>query len=210
MTTGRLITFEGIEGSGKTTQISMLVQHLRDRGLEVRTTREPGGTSLGERLRDILLDPALSPVAVAELLILEAARAQLVATVIAPALTAGDIVVCDRFADSSLAYQGGARGLGWELVRPLNELACRSIRPDRTLVLDLDVADALARARGRSSTTSSNRRFEDEEEAFHRRVAASFRELAAAEPERVRLLDATGSPENVHRRVLAALADVLP
>jgi dTMP kinase len=208
--TGRLITFEGIEGSGKTTQIELLARHLGRRGLAVRTTREPGGTPLGECLRGLLLDPALHPEPVAELLILEAARAQLVAQEIAPALARGEFVLCDRFADSSLAYQGSARGLGWDVVRPLNALACGTTSPDRTLVLDLDVADALARARHRPTTTAFNRRFEDEAEAFHRSVAAAFRELAAAEPGRVRLLDAGGTPEHVHARVLAALADLLP
>ena len=209
MSTGHLITFEGIEGSGKTTQIQLLESHLRNRGLRVCVTREPGGTQLGERLRELLLDPALLPQPLSELLILEAARAQLVATKIQPALASGQWVLCDRFADSSLAYQGSARGLGWELVRPLNALACGGVCPVRTLVLDLDVSAALARARQRPTTTAHNRRFEDEDLTFHRAVAAGFQALAAAEPDRVRRIDAGGSPEQVHDRVLAELSDLL-
>jgi dTMP kinase len=207
---GRLITFEGIEGSGKTTQIALLATHLEEHGVDVLTTREPGGTPLGERLRGLLLDPHVQPVPVAELLLLEAARAQLVATVVIPALEAGRFVLADRFADSSLAYQGSARRLGWDVVRPLNSLACQGVRPDRTLLLDLEVGEALARARTRPSTTARNRRFEDEEEAFHRAVGAGFRELAAAEPGRVHLIDAGGTPEQVHARIVAAVGDLVP
>jgi dTMP kinase len=209
MLRGRFITFEGIEGSGKTTQIELLIPALEARGLIVRRTREPGGTALGERLRDVLLDPACSPTPLAELLILEAARAELVASVIAPAVRAGEWVISDRFADSSLAYQGSARGLGWPTVSTLNELACGTTRPDLTVVLDLDVGDALPRARSRASTTAANSRFEDEDLAFHQSVAVAFRSLAAAFPERVVLLDATGSPDQVHARVLAAVLGLL-
>ena len=204
------ITFEGIEGSGKSTQVALLVRFLSAGGADVVTTREPGGTRLGERVRDILLDPASDPVPLSELFLLEAARAQLVSRVIAPALAAGRVVVSDRFADSSSAYQGTARALGAGVVATLNAAACGEVVPTRTLVLDLDVEVAIARARERATTTSDNSRFEDEAMAFHRRVAAGYREVARCEPGRVRLVDASGSPEQVHERVLAELADLLP
>ncbi len=210
MTRGRFITFEGIEGCGKTTQLLLLASHLKHRGMTVVTTREPGGTPLGEQVRDVLLDPRLTPIPLVELFLLEAARAQLVASVIAPALESGKFVLSDRFADSSLAYQGGARRLPRTTVQRLNELACAGIVPDRTLVFDLDVELALGRARERPSTGPDNRRFEDEALAFHRAVAEAYRELALSEPGRVSIVDARGTPEEVHERTLAALAGVLP
>ena len=210
MTKGRLITFEGIEGSGKTTQLQLLGDHLRQRNVRVVTTREPGGTLLGERIRDLLLDPRLTPDAAAELFLLEAARAQLVATVIAPALEDGAFVLSDRFADSSLAYQGAGRSLGIETVAHLNSLACGAVVPDRTLVFRLETDTALSRARNRASTTATNRRFEDEELTFHRAVAHAYLELAKGDPDRIRVVDATGTPEEVFRRTLAALDGVVP
>ncbi len=199
-----------MEGCGKSTQHALLAEYLRSRGVSVVATREPGGTPLGEALRGVLLDPAHRPTVVAELCILEAARAQLVATVIAPALARGEWVLADRFADSSQAYQGAARGLGTEIVSQLNALACGTTWPERTLVFDLDVEESLRRARQRPTTTTANSRFEDEALPFHRAVAAGFRELARREPGRVRLVDATGTPEQVLARVLAALKDMLP
>jgi dTMP kinase len=210
VTRGRFITFEGIEGCGKTTQLLLLASHLKHRGMTVVTTREPGGTPLGEQVRDVLLDPRLTPIPLVELFLLEAARAQLVASVIAPALESGKFVLSDRFADSSLAYQGGARRVPRTTVQRLNELACAGIVPDRTLVFDLDVELALGRARERPSTGPDNRRFEDEALAFHRAVAEGYRELALSEPGRVSIVDARGTPEEVHERTLAALAGVLP
>jgi dTMP kinase len=207
---GRFVTFEGIEGCGKSTQLGLLGDHLRARGLRVVATREPGGTPLGERLRAIILDPDADPAPVAELLMVQAARAQHVQRVIAPAVADGAWVLSDRFSDSSLAYQGAARGLGIPMVTTLNEIACGSVRPDRTLVLDLPVEVGLARARARAGQTARNCRFEDEHLAFHRAVAEAFRELAAREPGRVRLLDATGDPAEIHARALRALADLLP
>ncbi|MBZ5589533.1 MAG: dTMP kinase [Acidobacteriia bacterium] len=207
---GRLITFEGIEGCGKTTQLRLLARCLQARGLPVVTTREPGGTPLGERVRDVLLDPSLAPVAVGELFLLEAARSQVVAEVVAPALSAGNFVLCDRFADSSVAYQAGARGVDRTEVERLNALACAGVVPDRTLVFDLDVELALARARHRPTTTAVNRRFEDEAISFHRAVAAAYHDLAHREPHRVVLVDARGTPDEVHARALAAVMDLLP
>lgn len=210
MPAGRFVTFEGIEGCGKSTQLALLGDHLRARGVRVVATREPGGTPLGERLRDIILDPSADPAPVAELLMVQAARAQHVQRVIVPEVDDGAWVLSDRFSDSSLAYQGVARGLGIAMVTTLNDIACGSMRPDRTLVLDLPVEVGLARARARASQTPQNRRFEDERLAFHRSVAEAFRELAVRETGRVRLIDATGEPAEIHTRVLRALADLLP
>jgi dTMP kinase len=210
MPRGRFVTFEGVEGTGKTTQLGLLADYLSRRGVAAVATREPGGTPLGERLRGLLLDPAGSPVPLAELLMLEAARAQLVARVVEPALAAGRWVLSDRFADSSLAYQGGARRLAPATVRRLNVLACGDTVPDRTIVLELPVEEALARARRRPSTTAANRRFEDEALVFHRAVARAYRNLARHEPARVRLVDGSGTPEQVHERIVAAVADLLP
>ncbi len=207
---GRFITFEGIEGSGKSTQAERLSAHLRLHGVDVVATREPGGTNLGERLRGVLLDPTSDVRAMAELFILEAARAQLVAQVIAPALQRGATVIADRFADSSVAYQGVARGLGVELVERLNEVACAGLVPDCTIVLDVPVEMGLPRARSRRSTNTANCRFEDEADSFHRAVARAYRELAERHPGRVQLVDARGSVDEVHARVLTALAGVLP
>jgi dTMP kinase len=210
MPRGFFVTFEGVEGTGKTTQLGLLADYLARRGVAAVATREPGGTPLGERLRGLLLDPAGDPVALAELLMLEAARAQLVARVVEPALAAGRWVLSDRFADSSLAYQGGARRLAPGTVRRLNALACGDTVPDRTIVLELPVEVALARARRRPTTTAANRRFEDEAMAFHRAVARAYRALARREPARVCLVDGSGTPAQVHERVVAAVADLLP
>lgn len=206
---GRFITFEGIEGCGKSTQHRLLADHLRGRGLRVLLTREPGGTPLGEALRSILLDPCHAPTPLAELFVLEAARTQHVTTVIAPALERGEWVLSDRFADASSAYQGVARSLGLETVAVLNATACGTTWPDRTLVLDLDVEAAVERARARPTTTASNRRFEDEALEFHRAVASGYRALAAREPGRVRVVDAAGTEREVFARVLEAVEDLL-
>ena len=203
------MTFEGVEGCGKSTQLRLLEQALRARGVSVVVTREPGGTPLGVKLRRLLLDPAVAAEPLTELLLLLADRAQHVARVIRPALAAGSWVLSDRFADSSMAYQGVARGLGATLVRTLNEVACQEVWPDRTIVVDLPVAEALTRARRRRTTTARNRRFEDLADGFHRAVADAYRGLAEAEPSRVRVVSGSGSVAQVHQRVLDALADVL-
>lgn len=210
MSAGRFVTFEGIEGSGKTTQLEMLAARLRAAGRRVVTTREPGGTPLGEQLRTLLLHPGSDPVPLAELFMLEAARAQLTQRVVLPALAAGAVVLADRYADSSLAYQAAARGLPWETVTLLNQQACSGLLPHRTLILELPVSEALQRARDRAETTADNSRFEDEALAFHSKVAEGYRLLARQEPHRVRLVDARGDKETVHARILAALEGVLP
>jgi len=202
---GVFITFEGGEGSGKSTQIRMLAHRLEAAGLAVRVLREPGGTPAGEAIRAILLDPQHEGLdSRAELLLYEAARAQLVADVIEPALEAGEVVLCDRFFDSTTAYQGYARGLPADEVARLNVVATGGLLPDRTLVFDIDPALGLTRA----TSASGADRLEGEEVGFHERVREGFRAIARDEPGRVRVLDARGGVEEVADRVEAALADL--
>ena len=205
MSQARFITFEGVEGSGKSTQIGLLRREFDRRGIPVLITREPGGTTVGEELRKVLMAPGSDIAPLAELLLMEAARAQHVAQVLKPALESGEWVLCDRFADSSTAYQGGGRNLGWPLVEDLNRVACQGLHPHRTVLLDLPVEEGLGRARRRPSTSATNCRFEDELLAFHRRVADAYQALAARHPARILVVPASGTPEEVHARVLAAL-----
>jgi dTMP kinase len=201
---GVFITFEGGEGSGKSTQVKALARRLEAAGMPVRVLREPGGTAVGEAIRAILLDPEHTGLDdTAEILLYEAARAQLVADVIEPALEAGEIVLCDRFYDSTTAYQGFARELPIDVVRRLNAIATGGLAPDRTLVLDVDPALGIARA-----TKQGADRLEAESLAFHHRVRAGFLAIAAEEPRRVRVIDASGDVGSVAREVAAALADV--
>jgi dTMP kinase len=192
---GLFVTFEGIDRSGKTTQARMLVDALAAEALGVR---EPGGTEVGERVRELLKDPAVELSAEGEALLFAAARAELVAQVIRPALQQGRVVVSDRFLDSSLAYQGAARGLGVEEVGAVNALATGGVEPDLTFLLELDTAAAAERA-GESD------RFEDEGAQLQERVRAAYDELAAAGAERWRRIDAARSPELVHQDVLASV-----
>jgi dTMP kinase len=192
---GLFVTFEGIDRSGKTTQARMLVDALGDEALGVR---EPGGTEVGERVRELLKDPAVELSAEGEALLFAAARAELVAQVIRPALEQGRVVVSDRFLDSSLAYQGAARGLGVEEVGAVNALATAGLEPDLTFLLELDTAAAAERA-GESD------RFEDEGAQLQERVRTAYDELAASGPERWRRIDAARSPEQVHQDVLASV-----
>ena len=201
---GVLIVFEGVEGSGKGTQIELAREYLESRGHEVLVTKEPGGTDLGERLRQTLLDPETGQVdARAEALLFAASRAQHVATVIRPALEEGKVVLCDRFVDSSLAYQGVARGLGEQDVLTLNVWATQGLFPDLVVLLHLEPEEGLARAGGRLD------RIEAEDLSFHARVGDAYLKIAEEHPERCRVVDATGSPEEVHRRVRAAIDDLL-
>ncbi len=195
------VTLEGVDGAGKSTQAKLLAEAL---GADTLLLREPGGTDLGERLRSILKDPAVEMTATAELLLFCAARAQLVRSVIRPALEAGRSVVCDRFVDSTVAYQGDARGLDPGLIEALNAAAVEGCMPSRTIVLALDPERATERARGRCATPISDR-FEDEGLEFQRRIAAAFRRIAAADPGRVEIVDAEGGVEEVHARVVDAL-----
>ena len=193
------ISLEGIDGSGKTTQARLLAKEL---GSDTLLVREPGGTDVGERVRDLLKDPALRLDPWPELLLFCAARAQLVAEVIRPALDQGRTVVCDRFSDSTVAYQGVARELGAERVRDLCDLATGSLWPDLTLFLRLHPEMAAERiaAEGRAAD-----RFEGEGLELQRRVAEGYERLAADEPERIRTVDAGGETATVHRAVLAQL-----
>jgi dTMP kinase len=192
------ITFEGVEGCGKSTQLRLLAERLRERGLDVRTTREPGGTPIGERLRAILLDAAhaeLDPIA--EWILFEAARRQHVVQVIRPALEAGAWLLCDRFSDSTIAYQSAGRGLDAATIVSVDERIRDGISPDLTLLYDLDVAEGLSRANRRDGAAG---RFESAEQSLHERVRRSFLEIARAEPERVAVVPADGSPDAVFAR----------
>jgi dTMP kinase len=201
---GVFVTFEGGEGSGKTTQLKLLANHLRALGNEVIETRDPGGTTIGKEIRTLLLSPESAPMSVAaELLLYEASRAQLVREVLAPALARGAIVLCDRFIDSTLAYQGFGRGLDLNLIRQLNQLATEGLTPDLTVLLDLDPAIGLLRC-GRSSSaeSSSQDRIEAEPLHFHQRVREGYLALARAEPDRIRVIDAGPSMAVIETAVL--------
>jgi dTMP kinase len=190
---GFFITFEGGEGSGKTTQLTALLTHLRSLREDAIQTRDPGGTAIGNQVRDLLLNREnvrMSPLA--ELFLYEASRVQLVQEVIRPALAAGRIVLCDRFTDSTIAYQGYGRGLELDLLDRLNAVAADGLRPDLTFLLDLDPVVGLARATERLAQPRQRRdRLENEVLEFHQRVRAGYLALAAREPERVVILDAT-------------------
>lgn len=196
------VSFEGIDGAGKSTQAALLAEALGADD-DALLLREPGGTPAGERLREILKDPALELSPRAELLLFLAARAELVETVIRPALEAGQPVVCDRFMDSTVAYQGAARGLGTELVAELNAVAVAGCVPDRTVLLRLPPAEAADRGAGRGDFGSD--RFESEGDSFQATIATAFERLAEAEPERIVVVDGDGEPAAVHARVLEAL-----
>lgn len=200
MTRGKLITLEGGEGAGKSTLLAGLQKHLREQGVDLVQTREPGGTPLGEAVRAIVLDPAHRDMsAESELMLMFASRAQLVHECIEPALAAGQWVLCDRFTDASYAYQGGGRGVPVERIALLEQWATHGLTPDLTLLLDLPVATGRARAAGRGEAD----RIEVEGDNFFERVRAAYRSRAAAEPGRFRIIDATLTPAEV----LAAAID---
>ena len=196
---GRLIAFEGIEGAGKSTQVELLRQALEKAGRRVVTTREPGGTPVGEQVRSILLDPASTLDARTEALLFAAARAQLVAQVIRPALERAEVVLCDRYLDSSLAYQGAARGLGLEPVAAINGFATEGLLPDLVVLLRVDPAEGLARQRG------GRDRIERQDLEFHQRVAQGFLDLAAADPDRFVVIDGAAPVDRVAAEVRAAV-----
>jgi dTMP kinase len=195
-----LITVEGLDGAGKTTLIAALARELEARGAPVLVLREPGGVEVSERIRALLADPAMEIDPRAEALLYAAARAQLVAEQLRPLLEAGDTVLLDRFVDSSLAYQGAGRRLGVEEIRALNEFGTGGLRPDRTLLLRIDPAAGLARISDRPAD-----RLEREDGGFFAAVAAAYDELAAAEPDRIAVIDASQPPEAVLADALAAL-----
>jgi dTMP kinase len=200
-----LITFEGVEGCGKSTQLARLAERLREAARPVVTTREPGGTPIAEKMRAILIDAAhadLDPLA--ELLLIEAARRQHVREVLAPALSRGDFVLCDRFSDSTEAYQSAGRGLDADFVSTLDARIRDGVAPDATLLYDLDPEVGLARARRRDGDAGG--RFEAEDLALHQRVRAAYLAIARREPARVTVIPADGSADDVFRRTWEAAA----
>ena len=207
MKKGRFITFEGGEGCGKSTQIRRLESYLKEKGVEVLVTREPGGTRLAELIRGLLKDEKDDPPCDrAELLLFLAARAQLVKNVILPALDSGVWVLSDRFSDSTFAYQGYGRGLDLGILKVANDFACDSLKPDLTLLLDVppEVASSRMRKRERETNTSADR-IELAGEEFHRKLREGFRALAAAESDRVHTIDASGTPDQVWEAVCRSL-----
>ena len=200
---GLFITLEGIDGTGKSTQLRLLAQHLKRRGLPVRATREPGGTKVGERIRTILLASTTTRLApLAELALMYAARAQHLQEVIRPALAKGEIVVSDRYNDASLAYQGYGRKLGEETVRAFDRIVCARTQPDLTIVLDLAPHLSLQRARGRQSRRKSRQeRFELQGMNFHRRVRSGYLAVARKEPRRVKVVRANGPVAEVQAEI---------
>src|SRR3954470_21323639 len=203
---GRLITVEGIDGAGKTTLVTALERELAARGRPVTVLREPGGVELSERIRTLVKDPALHVEPRAEALLYAAARAQLAAEALLPRLAAGEWLLVDRFVDSSLAYQGGGRALGVAEVAAINDFATGGLRPDRTLLLRIDPDAGLARAGARGGAAA---RLEREAGAFFAATAAAYDTLAAAEPGRFAVLDASAPPERVLADALSALGPLL-
>ena len=203
---GRLITIEGVDGAGKSTLATALLAALRERGTDVELLREPGGVAAAERVRALVKDPSLAIADRTEALLYAAARAQLVEEALVPALSAGRWVLLDRFVDSSLAYQGAGRGLGVEQIRELNLFATGGLTPDRTLLLELPGAAARLRAGGRSGAPD---RLEREDDGFFARIGHAYAALAAAEPDRIRVLDAARPPDEVLAQALEELADLL-
>lgn len=199
------ITFEGPEGSGKTTHTDLLAEYLSEQGFEINLTREPGGTSLGERIRELLLDPDHDDMDLrSELFLYEAARAQHVSERIRPALADGDVVICDRFTDASLVYQGWARELGFDRVHQLNQFATGELEPDLTFILDVPVAEGLQQARKSSQTrwnTDDGDRMEQEPDDFHQRVRRGYQELAERFPDRCVLLSRDAPIEDVQTTI---------
>ena len=206
---GKFITFEGLDGCGKSTQAEKLAAVLREQGFQVLVTREPGGTATGEKIRHLLLDTStagLSPFA--ELALMFASRAQHMEEVIQPALAQGQVVLCDRFTDSTEAYQGGGRKLGSEPVLALHRILCGDLKPELTILMDSDVAASVERARRRNRRRDptgrgeNENRFEQESRAFFGRVRNTYLAIAAREPGRVVLVDARGSADETHAQIV--------
>jgi len=204
---GLFVTFEGGEGSGKSTQLTRLAERLRAGGFDPLVTREPGGTPLAEGIRALLLDPARAPGPLTEALLMVAARSDLVSTTLRPALAAGRVVLCDRYGDSTLAYQGGGRGLDLETLASWNRAATGGLSPELTLLFDVPPELGLAR-RARAAGTPN--RLDLESAAFHARVRARYLELARAEPQRWVVLDASRDPDTLEADVWAAVSARLP
>jgi len=205
MADGLFITLEGVEGSGKTTQAAILADALRAQGYRASVTREPGGTRAGAAIRAIFLDAAVALTPAAELLLVLADRAQHVRETLRPAVSAGEIVISDRYCDSTFAYQGYGRGFDLKLLRDLNRLASDAMKPDLTFVLDCPVELGLARTRARQKAPSAPDRFEGEQVAFHRRVREGFLAVVREEPDRVTLIDSTRAVAEISAEILAAV-----
>jgi dTMP kinase len=210
---GKFITFEGLDGSGKSTQVEKLARSLRAHGLSVTITREPGGTSAGDKIRELLLHSATSGLSsLTEMALMFASRAQHVHEIILPALADGRIVLCDRFTDSTEAYQGGGRKLGTKAVLQMHEILCGNLQPDLTIMLDNEVAFSVERARRRNRTHKGPRsekgsgkdenRFEQENRAFFGRVRHAYLAIAAREPQRVHVVNARGTPSETHAVIM--------
>lgn len=210
MSRGFFVTFEGLDGSGKSTQLRKLAQWLEAQGKHVTITRQPGGTRIGDRIRALLLDSGTENVAPrTELGLMFSDRAQGIAEIIEPALERGDVVLCDRYTDSTEAYQGGGRQLGSEIVLQLHADLCQNLWPDLTILLLPDFERSLERARNRNArnarTGQDENRFESEDERFYRRVYDTYRTIAAREPGRVVMIEGDEGIEEVHRRVVDAV-----
>lgn len=205
---GKFITFEGLDGCGKSTQLKKLASALSAQGVHVIETREPGGTQAAEKIRQLLLDSRTSPLAPnTELALMFAARAEHIQRIILPALEAGSIVLCDRFTDSSEAYQGGGRKLGNKPVLELHRILCGNLQPDLTILMDSDVAASVRRARRRNKAQNiasavDENRFEKENQAFFARVRHAYLVIAKREPERVKLVDARGTISQTHKKIM--------
>jgi dTMP kinase len=199
--TGAFISFEGIDGSGKSTQLRLLASFLRVEGHKVVVTREPGGTPLGLRLRAALLDSQEHVDPLTELLVFAADRAQHVRILLRPALESGHIVLSDRYADATVAYQGAGRGFSRQVISEIVELATEGLKPDLTLLFDLSVAECASRTKRRTNGQQKGDRLDSEAVEFHTRVRNRYLEIAAAEPERVRTVETSGSVEETHARV---------
>lgn len=198
---GAFITFEGIDGCGKSTQLRLLASELRVRGVDTVTTREPGGTALGKRLRAALLDIDEQVDPLAELLVFAADRAHHVRTLLSPALESNQIVLSDRYADATVAYQGAGRGFAPKLIQDIVELATGGLTPDLTLLFDLSVAESAVRTRRRVASKNTDR-LDIEDAAFHTRVRNAYLEIAKTETHRVRVIDARNSTQETHRKVM--------
>ena len=204
---GRFIVLDGPDGSGKSTQLAMLAEYLGDRGVGVITTRDPGGTAIGDRIRAVLHNPEhkeMDPAA--EILLYSASRAQLVAQVIRPALQVGKVVLCDRYADSTTAYQGYGRGLDLQVLKIITTFATRGLKPDLTLLLDIEVEAGLAR---RQVGGGEWNRMDQQALEFHRLTREGFLKMAAAEPDRWTIIDASGPKECVAEAIWAVVSDAL-
>jgi dTMP kinase len=204
---GRFVSFEGIEGCGKTTQIALLSEVLTQRDIPHSVTREPGGTAVGEGIRRILLhSETIHLTAAAELLLFYASRSQNILEKIEPSLAQGEVVICDRFYHASMAYQGYGRGIPIDFIEKLTDLVCGSRRPEITILLDIDPEIGLTRARARNSKRAEDEgRFEMEDVRFYTRIREGYLELAAREPERIRVINADRPIDDIHRSILQTL-----